>query len=327
MKTVSKEKVLKKVKESLGQTLRDLNLFLRIFPQIDINKLNFTTLSILPATISKELEICPECSRMIVFRENLTPNCEQFDSLAKMMNTDMTQKFESSNINVIALAQKLHGKAQTINAPTHESLQILKSISALLVGMGSLYFPKIYGKKKTGENKVYQEVAEGMIELVSNRVKANLEKALYLSPEQVQSLTSFSFAATGFYGAGKTTALEVAIDKIVENPAQFPHPKIVFVTWDDSMELKKMFEEKLQKIKDQNLPQFTSSDCLEVLSLAEVCDKYGVEHMPNQIYLSKDWFLSIIFKTRTKPDLINDLCRKLQGKEKLILVERIWKSY
>ena len=313
MKTVSKEKVLKKVKESLGQTLRDLNLFLRIFPQIDINKLNFTTLSILPATISKELEICPECRRMIVFRENLTPNCEQFDSLAKMMSTDMTQKFESSNINMIALAQKLHGKAQTSNAPTHESLQILKSISALLVGMGSLYFPKIYGKKKTGENKVYQEVAEGMIEEVRNRVKANLEKALYLSPEQVESLTSFSFAATGFYGAGKTTALEVAIDKIVANPTQFPHPKIVFVTWDDSMELKKMFEEKLQKIKDQNLPQFTNSDCLEVLSLVEVCDKYEVEHMPNQIYLSKDWFLSIIFKTRTKPDLINDLCLKLQG--------------
>ena len=160
-----------------------------------------------------------------------------------------------------------------------------------------------------------------------SEVKANLEKALYLSPEQVESIKSFSFAVTGFYGAGKTTALEVAIDKIVENPAQFPHPKIVFVTWDDSMELKKMFEEKLQKIKDQNLPQFTSSDCLEVLSLAEVCDKYGVEHMPNQIYLSKDWFLSIIFKTRTKPDLINDLCRKLQGKEKLILGERIWKSY
>ena len=327
MKTVSKEKVLKKVKESLGQTLRDLNLFLRIFPQIDINKLNFTTLSILPATVSKELEICFECSSMIVFRENLTPNCEQFDSLAKMMNTDMTQTFESSNINMIALAQKLHGYDQTSNAATHESLQILKSISALLVGMGSLYFPKIYGKKKTGENKVYQEVAEGMIEEVSNRVKANLEKALYLSPEQVESLTSFSFAATGFYGAGKTTALEVAIDKVVENPAQFPHPKIVFVTWDDSMELKKMFEEKLQKIKDQNLPQFTSSDCLEVLSLVEVCDKYEVEHMPNQIYLSKDWFLSIIFKTRTKPDLINDLCRKLQGKEKLILGERIWKSY
>ena len=102
------------------------------------------------------------------------------------------------------------------------------------------------------------------------------------------------------------------IYRIVENPAQFPHPKIVFVTWDDSMELKKMFEEKLQKIKDQNLPQFTS--------------KYGVEHMPNQIYFSKDWFLSIIFKTRTKPDLINDLCCKLQGKDKLILGERIWKS-
>jgi hypothetical protein len=107
-----------------------------------------------------------------------------------------------------------------------ESLQILKSIFALLVGMGSLYFPKTYGKKKIGENKSYHDVAEGMIEEVNKRVKGNLEKALDLSPEQVESLKSFSFAATGFYGGGKTTALEVAIDKIVENPAQFPNPKM-----------------------------------------------------------------------------------------------------
>ena len=104
------------------------------------------------------------------------------------------------------------------------------------------------------QNKKYQEVADGMLVEVDKKVKANLEKGLYLSPEQVQSINSYSFAATGFYGAGKTTALEVAIDKIVENPAQFPHPRIVFVTWEDSIELKQFFEEKFQKIREQNLP-------------------------------------------------------------------------
>ena len=313
----AKEKVLEKVKESLGQTLRDLRIFVKIFPQIDLDKFNFTTLSILPAIVSKELEICSECRSMIVFREDMTPDCEHFDSLAKMLNSDMTQTFKSSN-SLKPLAKKLQVKPQSSNGPTQESLQILKSISALLVGMGSLYFPKTYGKKKTGEIKSYHDVAEGMIEEVSKRVRANLEKALYLSPEQVESLTSFSFAATGFYGGGKTTALEVAIDKIVENPAQFPNPKIVFVTWDDSLELKQSFEEKFQKIKDQNFPQFTSSDSLEVLSLVEVCDKYEVEHMPNPMLFSKDWFLSCVptFKNRTKPDLLNDLCQKLQGEFK-----------
>ena len=130
MKTVSKEKVLKKVKESLGQTLRDLNLFLRIFPQIDINKLNFTTLSILPVTVSKELKICSECRSMIVFREDIASNCEQFDSLAKMLNSDMTQ---TSNANVTALAQKLQVNVQSMNAPTNESLQILKKKLYLFV--------------------------------------------------------------------------------------------------------------------------------------------------------------------------------------------------
>ena len=321
-----KEKVLKKVKESLAQTSIRLKLFFTIFPHLtseDFKRIKFTTLSVLPATVSKELEICSECRSMIVFREDITPNCEQFDSLAKMLNSDMTQTFKFSNANVTSLAQKLQVKVQSRNAPTNESLQILKSISSLLVGIGSLYFPKTYGKHKN-----YQEVADSMLKEVNNRVKADPEKALYLSHEQVASIDSFSFAATGFYGAGKTTALEVAIDKIVENPAKFPHPKIVFVTWDDSIELKQMFEEKFHKIKNQNLPQFTSTYCLEVLSLAEACDKYEVEHMPSQRrIMSKEKCVSVIFKNRTKPDLLNDLCLKLKGELELILEQISWKDH
>ena len=255
MRVNGKEKVKKKVKESLAQTLIRLEVFLRIFPHLtlqEFRKIKFTTLSVLPATLSKGLEICSKCSLTIVFREDIIPNCEQFGSLAKRLNSDMTQAFQSSNTNVTPLMQKLRVKSETSNAPTIESLQILKLISAFLVGIGSLYIPKTYGK-----NKKFQEVAEGMLKEVNKRVKANLKKALYLSPEQVESMRSFNFAATGFYGAGKTTALEVVIDKIVENPAQFPHPKIVFVTWDNSMELTQNFEEKFQKIRDQNLPQFT----------------------------------------------------------------------
>ena len=308
---------MKKVKESLAQALIRLKLFFTIFPHVTseyFKRLKFTTLSVLPATLSKNLEICSECSSMIVFREDITPKCLQFDSLAKRLNSDMTQTFQSSNANVTALAQKLQVNVQSRNAPTSESLQILKSISAFLVGIGSLYFPKTYGKHQNS-----QEVAAGMLEEVRTKVKHNLEKALYLSPEQVQSINSFNFAATGFYGVGKTTALEVAIDKIVDNPAKFPHPKIIFVTWDYSMELKQMFEDKFQKIRNQNLLQFTSSDCLEVFSLAEACDEYEVDPMPKGESFSKDWFLSKLFMTRTKPDLLNDLCLKLQGELKLIL--------
>ena len=318
MRVNGKEKVKKKVKASLAQTLRRLKVFLRIFSHLtleEFKKIKFTTLSVLPATLSKELEICSECSLMIVFREDIIPYCEQFGSLAKRLNSDMTQTFQPSNTNVASLTQKLQVKAETSKAATNESLTILRSISAFLVGIGSLYLTKIYGK-----NEKYHEVTQGMLRQVNNRVKANLEKALYLRLEQVKFINSFNFAATGFYGAGKTTALEVAIDKIVENPAKFPHPRIVFVTWEDSIELKEFFEEKFHKIREQNLPQFARSDSLEVLSLAEACDKYEVDHMPNRWVLSKDKLLSVIFKNRTKPDLLSDLCLKLQGKElKLIL--------
>ena len=308
-----KEKIKKKVKASLAQTLKNIEVFLRIFPHLTIEefeKIKFTTLSILPATSSKELEICSKCSLMIVFREDIIPNCEQFGSLAKRLNSDMTKAFQTSNTNVASLMQKLQVKAETSKAATNESLTILKSISAFLVGIGSLYFTKTYGK-----NENYHEVTECMLREVNKRVKANLENALYLSPEQVKSINCFNFAATGFYGAGKTTALEVAIDKIVENPAQFPHPRILFVTWDDSIELKEIFEEKFQKIREQNLPRFARSNSLEVLSMAEACDKYKVDYMPNRWVLSKDKLLSVIFKNRTKPDLLNDLCLKLQGEE------------
>ena len=294
---------MKKVKESLAQTLIRLKLFFTIFPHVTseyFKRLKFTTLSVLPATLSKNLEICSECSSMVVFREDITPKCLQFDSLVKKLNSDMTQTFQSSNTNVTALAQKLQVNVQSRNAPTSESLQILKSISAFLVGIGSLYFPKTYGKHQNS-----QEVAAGMLEEVRTKVKANLEKALYLSPEQVQSIESFNFVATGFYGVGKTTALEVAIDKIVEDPVQFPHPKIVFVTWEDSTELMQLFKEKFQTIRDKNLPQFTNIDCLEVLTLAEAFRKYGVGDMLNA-------------RRRTKPDLISDLCLKLQGELKLM---------
>merc|ERR1719350_2236347 len=72
-----------------------------------------------------------------------------------------------------------------------------------------------------------------------------------------------------------------------------------------------MFEEKFQKICDQNLHQFTSSDCLQVLSLTEACKRYGVDPIDRTVF-SKNWFKSFIFMTRTKPDLLNDLCLKLQ---------------
>ena len=96
MRVNAKEKVMKKVKESLAQTLIRLKLFFTIFPHVTseyFKRLNFTTLSVLPATLSKNLEICSECSSMVVFREDITPKCLQFDSLAKRLNSDMTQTF------------------------------------------------------------------------------------------------------------------------------------------------------------------------------------------------------------------------------------------
>ena len=63
----------------------------------DFNRINFITLSILPATLSNHLDICSDCHKSIVFREDLNPDWENFDSLAELLNTDMTQHFTPDN--------------------------------------------------------------------------------------------------------------------------------------------------------------------------------------------------------------------------------------
>ena len=299
------DKVMKKVKESLGQTLRDLSVFLQIFPQLtqdDLNRLDFITLSILPATLSDGFDVCSACNKVVVFRNDLNPNFRTFQSLAKSLHADMTQSLKSTNKR--CLRQKLQFYGNRVE-PSPASLELLKMISSLLVGLASLYFPKTYGSSRS-----YQGVAEGMLQEVDNSVRNNLEKALFLGPEQILAIKSYNFVVTGFYGTGKTTVLEVALDKIVEDPENFPNPKIIFVTWDKSEELKEMFENKFVAIKNQ-YPQFDEDDCLEALSLEEVCAKYEVKPMGMSGWAQ--WFSSFIGQDRKKSNLLNDLCVKLQG--------------
>ena len=122
---------------------------------------------------------------------------------------------------------------------------------------------------------------------------------------------SFNFAATGFYGVGKTTVLEVAIDRIVDKPKPFSDAKVIFVTWNESKELKEILTKKFEKIKvEEQIPHLQEEDSLQVFNLQEVCAKYCVE--PSQSgYLS--WCSSFFCLDRSKVDVLNDLCKRLKG--------------
>ena len=68
-------------------------IFLKLFPDFtveDLDKVNFITLSVLPAT-TQSTEICNECQKHIVFRNDLNPNCSPHDSLVELLYNDMTQ--------------------------------------------------------------------------------------------------------------------------------------------------------------------------------------------------------------------------------------------
>ena len=266
-------------------------------------------MSILPATLSESLDICSSCHNYIVFREDLNPDSEKLDSLAETLNSDLNSKPK--------IRDSLKAKLQSTNAQTnqHEQaiLNILKKISSRMVGIGSLYFPKTYGQSGS-----YHGATKRMLEDVNKTIPRNLEKALFLSPEQVQAMNTFNFVATGFYGVGKTTVLEVAIDKIIEKSEEFPNPrsKIIFVTWHPSKGLKQMFEAKFEQIRQKNgedHPHLMEEDSLQVLSLSEICTKYEIRPMPMQSGF-KNWLSSWLWVNRQKVDLLNDLCKKLKGK-------------
>ena len=301
MQNASTEIIMKKVKESLKQTARDVEVFLKLFPDLteeELNKMNFITLSVIPAT-TKSMEICCECQKHIVFRDDLNPNCSPQDSLVELLYNDMTQPNEQDSKESLKKKFQIDNSMKT---PMDQNLNLMKTISSRLVGMGSLYIRKTYG----GPSRSYQEAVHCNLQVVNDFVSKHLQNALFLSPKQIQAMNLFNFAATGFYGVGKTTVLEVAIDNIIE---KFKLPKIFFVTWDESKELKKQIEDKFRNIQEVH-PNLKEDNCLEVYNLKEICARYqvGLPQMDQKIF---DRYGT---KTpRNKVDTINDLCKKIQG--------------
>ena len=134
--------VIKKVKESLGQALKDVGLFLTMFPDLtleDLTKIKFITMSILPTTLSKSLPICSNCHKSVIFREDLNPDFSEFDSLAKLLNADMTLPTNTGE-NKISLKRKLQ-VGQPFKPSKPETLNIVKKIAARLTYVG---FDKLF---------------------------------------------------------------------------------------------------------------------------------------------------------------------------------------
>ena len=117
LQKTSPDQLKKKVKASLDQTERDLCLFLKINPDLsqeDLERINLITLSILPATISDNFNICKDCSNSVVFREDLNTDYEDFDSIADLLHADILKSSKPGK--AVMLSQKL--QAETIVKPS-----------------------------------------------------------------------------------------------------------------------------------------------------------------------------------------------------------------
>ena len=94
LQKTSLDQIKKKVKASLDQCERDLSLFLKINPDLsmeDFEKINIITLSILPVTISKSFNICENCHKSVVFREDLNSDYKDFESIADILHSDLSK--------------------------------------------------------------------------------------------------------------------------------------------------------------------------------------------------------------------------------------------
>ena len=114
------DKVIKIVKEkvqaSLEQAKRHLKLFLAINPDLndgELKALNIMTLSIFPATLSKQIPICSNCQQFIIFRNDLNPNYIEFGSLAKNLQQDM---MHTKEVRVCFLQQKRRRQSSFCNS-------------------------------------------------------------------------------------------------------------------------------------------------------------------------------------------------------------------
>ena len=240
------------------------------------------------------LDICSSCSQMIVFRNDMISDPKDIKSVAEVLETDMTMPSSEQKKKTI-LSHKL-GIEKVVKPVTDASLNLLKRLSARFVGLGSLFIPKKYG------NKTYVGAIGWQLNKLQKDVPHKLEIALLLNPEQRRSFHTFNFVATG---VGKTTVLEVVIDRLLENPHS--DAKIIFVTWNESKELKEIMTKKFEKF---NVKEHLQEDSLQVFNLQEVCSKYCVEPLQSG-YLS--WFSSFFFLDRSKVDILNDICKKLRG--------------
>merc|ERR1712012_728722 len=96
----SENQLKKKVKASLDQAERDLYLFLKINPDLnqeDLERINVITLSILPATLSRNFNICQDCSKSVIFREDLNSDYEDIDSIADLLHSDISKTNKPGN--------------------------------------------------------------------------------------------------------------------------------------------------------------------------------------------------------------------------------------
>jgi hypothetical protein len=151
----------------------------------------------------------------------------------------------------------------------------------------------------------YQQKKEKHMEKLKTKVKCHLEEALFLGPDQRAGLAAFRFAAVGFFGSGKTSLLEVACKRVVEDSAKFPEPKVVFITWHSGEELKQRFEEKFSELTLNNTHMRKGS--LEVMDIDQACSRYNMSS-PAWSWLS---FFVPWYRT-TKVQFLNQLCEKIQ---------------
>ena len=193
------------VRKAFDQLVKDVDGFLKMFPEIDAivaGKISFSPLAILPTTKQKP-SVCLTCCDYVVFREELTPGASNQVSWAEDLYQDLIA--QATIISRPSLFQK--AGLSSILPPTQTGLNLCLTVSARYAGISSLFPMKDYA---TFLGKLMGQLQRMDRHTVTRSLKRALEtgsecEAICLAPQQVAAINSGSAMITGMFGSGKTT--------------------------------------------------------------------------------------------------------------------------
>jgi len=303
-----KEQIQQRLKKALQQTVKDVKCFLVMFPELrseDLSKVELKTLVALPTTKKDEF-VCSECDEFILFRDDFNPECNTEDEsktidLPSQILKDVKDIQKKNSSAFMTMSHKLLISSSDPADINPTFLSLLHKISSRYIGLASIIAP--------------------LMMPVSNPADKNfdkMERHLYLSPDQIEAIKSKNCVITGFYGTGKSVALELAAKEVLTEMVvvdgkkrfRYENPKVIFIVWDNADELYNSLNRKFDNLIEKTVDDYGQKRIqsnVDVIDRDQLLEKYAIGR--SKLFEGIIWKRCSLILT---PDGLIEICKKLK---------------